>query len=696
VKELLTAKRTKRRVRLQRDDRREQILEAAMHLFAEKGFDRTTVDDIADACGVAPGLIYHYFDSKASLLRAILQRYRFPEMVAEILRRPHKPTLEETLTEIAHAYLTMLHENAPFALMLRSEVERNPEVARVVGVVAKTVKELICRYLARQKRAGVIRKDVDAEVFARVFFSTLMEFFIAQHRLTPILHRLSPKRFVRGLVRLLIYGILPHPSAKKAGRWFTVMRRLSLACVAVCIASGISFAQQMTLQECVEIALRTHPQIRLALSQREASVARLRQAQAQWRPELNLTGTQRQQGPTVSFTVPLPPPNPPREISVVRPSTQLLNLELRQSIYDGGRFTANIRSARYFADASDALLQATRAQLTLRVTEAYADVLAAQALEEVARQSVERVQVVLKTAKARLEAGVAPRFDVLRAEAELAAAQEQLLTAQNAVALAKAALNQLLGRPTNAPIEVAPLPEPITPSSEALQTETFLTQALAHRPELRSAEAQIQAAQERVNFAKADKNPLLFLSSNYQRQTETGFSRDYAWSVNLIVQFPIFDSGRRESVLQEQEALLQQALAQREQLQRQIALEVEQAIRNYQVALQRLNTARAALASAEEAFRLAQVRYEAGVGTQVEVLDAQVALTQARANEVRALYDAHKAFARLVYATGLSEAEVRKMLTETMATKGQEMPPISTIRHSPFATRNAVEGGDGQ
>jgi outer membrane protein TolC len=322
--------------------------------------------------------------------------------------------------------------------------------------------------------------------------------------------------------------------------------------------------------------------------------------------------------------------------------------------------------------------------------------LAAQALEEVARQSVERVHVVLKTAKARLEAGVAPRFDVLRAEAELAAAQEQLLTAQNAVALAKAALNQLLGRPTNAPIEVAPLPEPITPSSEALQTETFLTQALAHRPELRSAEAQIQAAQERVNFAKADKNPLLFLSSNYQRQTETGFSRDYAWSVNLIVQFPIFDSGRRESVLQEQEALLQQALAQREQLQRQIALEVEQAVRNYQVALQRLNTARAALASAEEAFRLARVRYEAGVGTQVEVLDAQVALTQARANEVRALYDAHKAFARLVYATGLSEAEVRKMLTETMATKGQEMPPISTIRHSPFATCNAVEGGDGQ
>lgn len=476
------------------------------------------------------------------------------------------------------------------------------------------------------------------------------------------------------------------------------MRRLSLTCVVVSIASGISFAQPMTLQECVEIALRTHPQVRLALGQREASVARLRQAQAQWRPELSLTGTQRQQGPTVSFVVPLPPPNPPREITVVRPSTQVLNLELRQSLYDGGRFTANIRSAKHLVDASDALLKATRAQLILRVTEAYADFLAAQALEELARQSVERVQVVLKTAKARLEAGVAPRFDVLRAEAELAAAQEQLLTAQNAVTLARAALNQLLGRPTDAPLELVPLPEPITPSSaEVLRSDIFLTQALAYRPELQSADAQIQAAQERVNFAKADKNPLLLLSSNYQRQTATGFASDYSWSVNLVVQFPLFDSGRRESVLREQEALLQQALAQREQLQRQIALEVEQAVRSYQVALQRLNTARAALASAEEAFRLARVRYEAGVGTQVEVLDAQVALTRARANEVQALYDAHKAFARLVYATGLSEAQVRKMLTQAKTTESQAMSPIASMpHHSPPANRNPFEGGDGQ
>jgi outer membrane protein TolC len=124
-------------------------------------------------------------------------------------------------------------------------------------------------------------------------------------------------------------------------------------------------------------------------------------------------------------------------------------------------------------------------------------------------------------------------------------------------------------------------------------------------------------------------------------------------------------------------------------LERQIALEVEEAVRNYQIALQRLNTARAALKSAEEAYRLAQVRYEAGAGTQVEVLDAQVALTSARANEVRALYDAHKAFAQLVYATGLSDAEVRRMLVALGRSDGNALTQATNMP-------NRTKGGEGR
>lgn len=442
------------------------------------------------------------------------------------------------------------------------------------------------------------------------------------------------------------------------------LRLLVLGLLSSAFVAFIQAQQPLTLQQCLDIALKTHPLLRLSLQQLEGAKARLQQTQAQWRPELSFTGLQRRQGPTVSFTVPLPPPAPPRSIEIVKSDTRTLTLEFRQSLFTFGRSSASIRSAASQVNAASASVRATQARLILLVTEAYADVLAAQALEEVARQSVERVREVLRVAKARYEAGAAPKFDVLRAEAELAAAEEQLLSARNLVALAKANLNQLLGRPTDAPLEVTPLPEPIEVDPESLRSEPFLRQAFAHRPELQSSQWQIEAAQQLVKLAQSDRKPILLLTGSYVRQTATGFAEDYQWSINLIVQFPIFDSGRRESAVREQQATLGQALAQREQLERQIALEVEQGVRNFQVALQRLRTARAALAPAEEAFRLAQVRYEAGVGTQVEVWDAQVALTRARANEVQALYDAHKAFARLVYATGLSEREVQQLLSK--------------------------------
>lgn len=447
------------------------------------------------------------------------------------------------------------------------------------------------------------------------------------------------------------------------------MRNWFLGLTVFVAISAINAQEQkpLTLQQCIETALKTHPLMRLSYRQLDTAIARSEQTKAQWLPELTFSGLQRRQGPTVSFTVPNPLTGRPTSIEIVKADMRTLTAEFRQSLLSFGRKSASVQGATYQVNAASATVKAVQSQLVLMVTEAYANVLAAQAMEEVAKQAVERVKVVLKTAQARYDAGVAPKFDVLRAEAELAAAEEQLLMARNGVALAKAALNQLLGRPTDSPIELTPLPEPFEVNPDALKSEPFIKQALANRPEMKSLEWQVKSAEEFLKLAKADKNPLVLLTGSYVRQTKTGFAEDYQWGVNLVVQFPIFDSGRRESVVKEREATLEQVLAQREQQERQIALEVEQAVRNFQVALQRLKTARAALASAEEAFRLAQVRYEGGVGTQVEVWDAQVALTRARANEVQALYDAHKAFARLVYSIGLTEAEVKNLLKTLIA-----------------------------
>ncbi|GBC99875.1 HTH-type transcriptional repressor KstR2 [bacterium HR17] len=202
---------TKARRRLQPDMRQEQILQTAMRLFADKGYDRTTIDDIADACGVAPGLIYHYFDSKAELLRKAMERYGFLETLRDILHRPKSVRLEPTLTEIAEAFWTMLQEKREAVLTMRGEMHRDPETAQALGTVAKEGLRLFCGYLRRRQRAGEVRPDADVEVAGRVFFSALMDFFVTQHRLSPPLKKLPPKRFISGLVRLIVHGLKPSP-----------------------------------------------------------------------------------------------------------------------------------------------------------------------------------------------------------------------------------------------------------------------------------------------------------------------------------------------------------------------------------------------------------------------------------------------------------------------------------------------------
>jgi len=188
------------------EERQGQIVEVAARLFAEKGFDGTSIDDIAEACKVAPGLIYHYFDSKVDILRALIERKAFLPTMAEILRKPPKATVEETLTELAEAIWEMLEEKRELVLMMHGEMQRNREVREVIGKVIKTGVKMLSQYLEAQKSAGRLRSDLDTEVFVRTFWGAIFESFFAHHKLTPFVRRIPPKRLVREIVRLLLYG----------------------------------------------------------------------------------------------------------------------------------------------------------------------------------------------------------------------------------------------------------------------------------------------------------------------------------------------------------------------------------------------------------------------------------------------------------------------------------------------------------
>lgn len=200
------------------EKRREQILEAAEKLFAEKGFDRTTIDDIAEACKVAPGLIYHYFDSKTEILKVLLESKSPMRKMEEILKSPASETLEATLIRLGEALWDMLEERKGFIVMLHGEMPRNREVAKVVGEIARTGIYLLSNHLARQKKLGRLRSELKPEVFTRVFWGAISQNFLAHHCLFPFVRQIHPKKLVREIVQLLLYGAIEQDTAKSGGK----------------------------------------------------------------------------------------------------------------------------------------------------------------------------------------------------------------------------------------------------------------------------------------------------------------------------------------------------------------------------------------------------------------------------------------------------------------------------------------------
>lgn len=199
------------------EKRREQILEAAEKLFAEKGFDRTTIEDIAEACKVAPGLIYHYFDSKTEILKVLLESKSPMRKMEEILKSPASETLEATLIRLGEALWDMLEERKDFIVMLHGEMPRNREVAKVVGEIARTGINLLSTHLAHQKKLGRLRSDIKPEIFTRVFWGAIFQNFLAHHLLFPFVRQIHPKKLVREIVQHLLYGAVEQDTAKSGG-----------------------------------------------------------------------------------------------------------------------------------------------------------------------------------------------------------------------------------------------------------------------------------------------------------------------------------------------------------------------------------------------------------------------------------------------------------------------------------------------
>jgi AcrR family transcriptional regulator len=196
---------------LQAAARREQILRTALKLFAAQGFDATSTRQIAKEAGIAEGLIFHYFPTKASLLTAILanrleSRRAFRSELRPLLEDAGGKAAPEVLLAMASGWLATLRRDEEFVVVLFATAQTNPEVRAAWQGLIREGTELLTGYLASRVEAGELREDLPLETAATMFVSSLVIFFLARRQLPDREWREQSEAYVRELISVWLDG----------------------------------------------------------------------------------------------------------------------------------------------------------------------------------------------------------------------------------------------------------------------------------------------------------------------------------------------------------------------------------------------------------------------------------------------------------------------------------------------------------
>lgn len=402
--------------------------------------------------------------------------------------------------------------------------------------------------------------------------------------------------------------------------------------------------RELTLEEAIAIALASEPNIQARLHDYEAARFRVEQALAPILPQLSGSWTaSRQKTEFFSGAIGGGAPKPVPLFS----TTSTAQITLTQILFDFGKTFAATDVARAQAEVSRLDAETQKDQVILAVKEAYFNLLLAKRLVGVNQAALGRAELNLKSARGFFEVGTRPKSDVTRVEVDVANARVDLIRARNAVSLSRVALNTAMGIPITTPTEVRDI---LAYQPYPVEQAQLLPEALKQRSEYRGITALVTSAEASVRQAFRDFFPDVSGTGSYGgtfRNPKAPDDLAETWQLSLTLNWSIFDGGNRVARYQETKKSVEAARARVQALELSIWQEVVQAHLNLQEAEERIGAARKAVESAQENFRLAQGRFDAGVGTILELTDAQVALTQAQATETQALADYRVAIARM-------------------------------------------------
>ncbi|MGA8862490.1 MAG: TolC family protein [Gallionella sp.] len=426
-----------------------------------------------------------------------------------------------------------------------------------------------------------------------------------------------------------------------------------------CAAQPLAHA--LNLQEVVNLALCNNPQTRVAWANSLVQAAQVGVNKSAYLPTVSLNASDN------STTGTAVPGADQRDIGVT----------FSYLLYDFGARSASLENSRQLLAAAIATQDSTVQSVFLAAVQDYYQVQANSAALDAALESERAAKESFDAAEARYKVGSATPADKLQAQTAYSQATLNRITADGNLRNAQGTLANMIGLDANRSVALIPANTAAIPENFEGDISSLIEQARVHRPDLQAAAAQVKAAEANADAVRASGRPTISLSASSNRYNYSGINSN-GTSVGINLSVPLFSGFATTYRVRSAEAQVDAKNAQLEQVHLQVALDVWTAYQNLTTATQSLRTSAVLLDSAQQSAQVALGRYKAGVGSILDLLNAQSALASARQQRIQAMFSWNISRATLAQAMGSLDAGLLQTLSGSNEQKTGENPPQKT------------------
>ncbi len=446
---------------------------------------------------------------------------------------------------------------------------------------------------------------------------------------------------------------------KRIGKLQKKLAALAVACTLGFAALGTAEASpivELTLRDSIEMALENNRKIKESAEDQSQAYWAHREARRAAGPKLNWTWTGGYQAGEQNNLQSHEYMEARYGLNTDRYFSN--SVQVTFPLYTGGKIENNIEAAELGRDAADLTLEATRQGIKEQTTEAYFQILQFRNLIQVNKEAVDTLQAHLDNVNAQYRVGTVAKSDVLRSQVELANQQQSLVDAQNNYDVAVATFNNIVGLPTDTIVDAK---EDLSYIKYDISLPNCTDYALIHRPDGIAMERAWKQAEAQMKAAKAGYRPNVGLSVSRKWAGDDPLSTNYKLSSSSVdgttagvsLSWDIFDNNVTEAQVQQAKANMRRFEQKFYETQESIQLDVRKAYLNILAAEKNIHTTKVAVDQAQEDYKIAQVRYSAGVGTNLDVMDAEEKLIQSQTTYITALYKYNTSKAALDQAMGI-------------------------------------------